>query len=367
MTSGVVPQMRLRKTPATGLLEWVRDFAGENEVTLLGDLALATVLVPAGITAALVDDLFRRDQCLHHVIVQHPDKPVLVDRSWFEAAITGRLGYGRLLHGRKPILAMVTEDTIVLAHDCTVEAAAAAVISRRTPGRATSSVVVAWPEGELAVAHVSTIFERLAQQYAHQSWHDPLTRLPNRRYLMEQIRIDAQSRAEGDENWHAVLYHLDLDGFKGVNDQFGHAAGDQVLAQFARRLRAVSRMDDLVVRLGGDEFAILTAAPLTVGQRDTFATRLVLEGAGPFVVEVRDDLGAVAEQAVTIGVSVGVAHRDGAQPGTPAPSMGVLLTQADNAMYRAKVCGRGRAEHCSPGTPTGRDATWTTQARRRTA
>jgi len=359
--------MRLLKTPATGILEWVRDFAGESEVTLLGDLALAALLVPADIKAARVDELFRDDQRLRCVVTRGPNGPVLVEREWFETAITGRLGYGRLLHAREPVLQMVAEDTIVLAHDCTVEAAASAVISRRSAGRASGAVVVAWPDGELGVAHVSTVFERLARQYAHQSWHDPLTRLPNRRYLMEQIRVEEETRASADADWHAALYHLDLDRFKDINDRFGHGAGDQVLAQFARRIRASSRMDDLVVRLGGDEFAILTVAPVTREPSCAFAARLVLDAAGPFAVEVQHHLGAAVEQVVTIGVSVGVAHRDGARPGARVTPLDLLLSEADTAMCLAKEQGRGRVEHYTSKMPTGVGSPETPRARRRSA
>ncbi len=349
---------------ASGTLGWVRDAVGENVTGMLGELALPAVLVAADTRAAQVDEVFRHDLRLHCVVVQGPDGPALVDRSWFEGVFAGRLGYGRLLHARKPILAILTEATLVLAHDVTVEEAAAAVIARRAPGRSANAVVVDLPDGSLGVAHVSTIFERLARQFAYQSWHDPLTLLPNRRYLMEQIRVLEQARHAGDGDWHAVLFYLDLDRFKDVNDQYGHGAGDQVLAQFAGRIKAASRAGDVVVRLGGDEFAILTDSPLSVAQSEAFAARLVLEAAAPFVVQLHDAFGAAVEQVVTVGASVGVAHSDGVQPTTLVTSLDVLLKQADIAMYRAKEHGRGRAEQYTPAMRAGLDTTETTQARR---
>ncbi|MGV8964893.1 MAG: EAL domain-containing protein [Cellulomonas sp.] len=353
-------------SPASGRgFGWARDIGRASVAGLLGEIAVPVAVVPREVNAARVDELFRSDPGLHCVVVQSAGGPVLVDRSWFEAAITGRLGYGRLLHARKSILGMITSDTLVLAHDTTVEDAASAVISRRAPGTGANAVVVTWPDGSLGVAHVSTIFERLARQYAYQSWHDPLTGLPNRRYLMEQIRVVGQSHDQVDQAWHAVLFYLDLDRFKDVNDQFGHGAGDQVLAQFADRIKSASRHDDVVVRLGGDEFAILTAAPLTVAQSEAFAARLVLEAASPFVVEITDGWGVAVEQVVTIGASVGVAHSSGVQPAVLVTSLDVLLKQADIAMYRAKEHGRGRAEQYHPEMRTGLEATETTQARRR--
>ena len=200
VTTGVVPKMRLLASPVTGVLRWVRDYAGENAVALLGDIAAPAVQVPADMKTAHVDELFRNDPQLHHVIVQSPTGPALLDRSWFESMITGRLGYGRLLHARRPILAIAPPETVVLAHDCTIEAAASAVISRRTSGRAALATVVTWPDGVLKVALISTIFERLARQYAYQSWHDPLTRLPNRGYFAsscEPSTLDRSAKSLG--------------------------------------------------------------------------------------------------------------------------------------------------------------------------
>jgi diguanylate cyclase (GGDEF)-like protein len=355
---------RLLAAPATSTLAWVRDVSGDGAGWLLGELALPAVIVPHGIKSGEVDELFRRDGAPHCVVVKSLAGPVLVDRAWFEAAITGPLGYGRLLFARRPVLEMVTRETLVLTYDVPVEEAAAGVISRRGAGTRGDAVVVTWPDGGLGVVPVSTIFERLAQQYAYQSWHDPLTKLPNRRYLMEQIRLLEQTRRSGDEAWHAVLFYLDLDRFKDVNDQYGHGAGDQVLAEFAQRIKSASRVDDVVVRLGGDEFAILCAGPLTVTQSEAFAARIVLEAAAPFVVEVHDRSGDITEQVVTIGASVGVAHANGART-VLVTSLDILVKQADIAMYRAKARGRGRAEHYEPAMRTGLDSAETVQARRR--
>jgi diguanylate cyclase (GGDEF)-like protein len=200
----------------------------------------------------------------------------------------------------------------------------------------------------VGVAHVPSIFERLARQYAYQAWHDPLTKLPNRQYLMDQIELREEPRTSAGGDWHEVFFYIDLDRFKDVNDHLGHAAGDQVLVQFADRLCACARPGDVVVRLGGDEFAILTADLLTVEQSTAFAEQLVREAASPFVVTVTDVLGAVTEQVVTIGASVGVARSDRSRPSLAVTSLEVLLKQADLAMYRAKEHGRGRAAQYEP-------------------
>ncbi|MEP7794598.1 EAL domain-containing protein [Sanguibacter sp. 25GB23B1] len=346
-------------------MEWVRDRAAGTTGGLLGDLSVAAVVVDATIRANELDELFRREEDLRCVVLRGPDGPVLVARSWFEMTMTGRLGYGRLLHARTPILEMILEPSLVMGHDSTVAAAASAVIARRSPGTAADAVVVEWEDGSLGVAFVSTVFERLARQYAHQSWHDPLTMLPNRRYLIEQIQSLELQRADAGTSWQAVLFYVDLDRFKDVNDQLGHGAGDQVLTQFASRLLSVSRVGDVVVRLGGDEFAILATSPLTVAQAGALASRLVLEAAAPFVVELADAAGAVTERTVTIGASVGVAHSDLSLPSVLVTSLEVLLKQADIAMYRAKEQGRGRSTLYDPQIRTGQETSEATTARRR--
>ena len=324
----------------------------------LSDVTVPAVLVSGESLTTEVDELFRRDGTLRCVVLQTADRPVLVDRAAFEVALTGRLGYGRLLHSRRAVVEMVTEETLVMPHDAPIAAAGAAVLARRSPGTVADAVVVRMPGGGLGVAHVSTIFERLAHDYAYQSLHDPLTHLPNRLYLMEQFH----QATDGD--WSGVLF-IDLDRFKDVNDELGHSAGDQVLAQFAGRLRSSCRGHDIVARLGGDEFAVLTAAPLSPTQTLALAERLVLEAAAPFTVTVTDSSGVVSEHLVTIGASVGVAHADRSQPHDRVSSLDVLLKHADIAMYRAKEHGRGRTSNYDPTMGAGREAATETQARRR--
>jgi diguanylate cyclase (GGDEF)-like protein len=163
---------------------------------------------------------------------------------------------------------------------------------------------------------------------------DPLTGLGNRAHFTARSRVAAQD---------ASVVLLDLDGFKGVNDTLGHAAGDRVLLEVADRLRAVCREDDLVARLGGDEFVVLLAsagadadaAPDAVAV--ALADRLVVALAQPFLV---------ADRLVSLGASVGLASaRDLAGEADPGDA---LLRDADMAMYAAKAAGKRRVQVFEP-------------------
>jgi diguanylate cyclase (GGDEF)-like protein/PAS domain S-box-containing protein len=310
------------------------DPAGPATEQTLGELSSPARLVPSSATMASVDALFRRDAALRWVVVEAPGAPQLVSRSWFELAMTGRLGYGRLLLHRRPVADSTPPATLRFAADCPVATVAAAVIARRSAGDALlDAVLVTRPDGRLSVAPVTAVFEQLAQRYAYQALHDPLTGLPNRLFLLERLR---QAHAAGTTG---VLISIDLDRFKDTNDHLGHAAGDDVLVEFAARLRTVARTGDLVVRLGGDEFAVLTDGPLSGAQSTALAERIVLTAAAPYVVTART--GSGGEHLVSLGASVGVAGASGAGRLTPD----ALLHRADLAVHRAKSLGRGRVAH----------------------
>jgi diguanylate cyclase (GGDEF)-like protein len=165
----------------------------------------------------------------------------------------------------------------------------------------------------------------LRQQVTHLTFHDGLTGLPNRAYVEERAR---EALEPSGERLAGVIF-LDLDGFTAVNDLIGHGAGDLVLAQAARRLRAIVPAQDTVSRWGGDEFAVLMENAAGAQEIIELAERLAgTIASGPFRVAERD-LGLTA--------SVGVALADGSAPG-------VVLRNADVAMARAKDSGGSRVE-----------------------
>lgn len=159
--------------------------------------------------------------------------------------------------------------------------------------------------------------------------HDALTGLPNR-VALESYLPHAQQHSQAHNNCLALFY-LDLDGFKPVNDQFGHAAGDQLLREVAVRLRSCLREGDLVARLGGDEFLMVLLVPNNeaLTQAQQVAERTLLALRAPI------DLG---DNQVQIGCSIG-----GALWPLDSSSMAETLELADQSLYRAKHAGKNCA------------------------
>ena len=161
----------------------------------------------------------------------------------------------------------------------------------------------------------------LEAKLRHQALHDALTGLPNRRLFHARVE-EALQRAVTDGSEPVVLF-IDLDGFKAINDDLGHAAGDELLVAFAERLRGNVRPEELPARLGGDEFAVL----LEAGGSDVaeeVAQRLVGAVKNPFSIHGR---------RLAVRLSIGIA------PSSTATGVEELLANADVAMYTAKAEG----------------------------
>ncbi len=162
------------------------------------------------------------------------------------------------------------------------------------------------------------------ERVSYQASHDPLTGLANRRRLSDVLAQHLDGRRGSDVNFAVLLF--DLDGFKDVNDRFGHEAGDRLLVEVAQRLRRASRDSDLLARLAGDEFVAVLHGVRSVAGAETAVRRHLDAMATPFT------LGAAQTQvSASIGLALPV-------PGdTPAS----LLRRADRAMYQAKSAGTG--------------------------
>ena len=232
----------------------------------------------------------------------------------------------------------------------------------------TASVLVVQREGRRREAQL----EQQGLDLLESSLRDPLTGLANRRGLdllleREMARFNASRAAKGAADL-LVICLIDLDGFKPINDRYGHAVGDQLLVEVGRRLcqglRTMApdlsadlaldlapgpaagrppgagtgrlalpgdRGVDQVARLGGDEFVCILAGCATVAQAERLAQRILQSLGQPFALE---------RHSLTLGASLGIAYADGSQ----APSALALLEAADHAMYSAKAQGKNHVQ-----------------------
>jgi diguanylate cyclase (GGDEF)-like protein/PAS domain S-box-containing protein len=182
--------------------------------------------------------------------------------------------------------------------------------------------------------------KRLESKLIHDALHDPLTGLANRVLLRDHLEraLARQVRSGGT----VAMLFVDLDDFKRINDSYGHAAGDQILAQVAGRLVGAVRADDVVGRQSGDEFAVLLGQIHNDDEAIASAERILGELRRPI------QLGA---RSIVVGGSIGIALTS--ERGAAAEE---LLTQADAAMYAAKASGKGRHAVYDPRMPV---RTWT--------
>jgi diguanylate cyclase (GGDEF)-like protein len=245
---------------------------------------------------------------------------------------------GTAVGSAEPLDAPADDDeheTALLTRELAVPGASSYTFSARVTGPADEvarrvealDLLVAQARVGLANAVLVHELERLKQTYQEQATRDQLTGLLNRRGLVltaEQIP------------GHLGVLFCDLDGFKGVNDTLGHAAGDELLEKVARRLEAAMRAESVLGRMGGDEFVVV-APGATDEDLAGLGRRIEIEIGKPFLLEAG---------MARIGVSIGAAH---AKPGER--DLDSLLGQADALMYevkRSRKSGRSREQVQAP-------------------
>lgn len=176
----------------------------------------------------------------------------------------------------------------------------------------------------VCVASDVTQFRESQRRVEHMAYYDPLTNLPNRTLLADRLR-QAIAQADRRQGILAVCY-LDLDGFKPVNDTWGHEVGDKLLVEVARRLQGCVRSGDTVSRLGGDEFVVLIGDASDPREIDQAVRRILATVAAPFHI-------GHATATLTASLGATIYPHDGEDPDT-------LVRHADQAMYSAKQAGK---------------------------
>jgi diguanylate cyclase (GGDEF)-like protein len=193
--------------------------------------------------------------------------------------------------------------------------------------------------------------EQAHRMLMHRSRHDDLTGLPNRAFLLERLReaIERQQARPADSTGGFGLMFLDLDGFKSINDNYGHQAGDVVLIDVARRLAGAVRTDDLVGRMAGDEFVLLCGEPSDEASLRRLADRVRATVEAPMPVEFG---------VVTPRVSIGVIVVDHALASAD-DAVSTILRAVDARMYVSKRAARkaaaATADRRDRGRPRARD------------
>ncbi|GAB1641952.1 diguanylate cyclase domain-containing protein [Krasilnikovia sp. MM14-A1259] len=180
--------------------------------------------------------------------------------------------------------------------------------------------------GLLTIKRLLRNLDEQQERLRHAAHHDPLTLLPNRT-AFHTGAVEALAAAGPDVHTGVLL--LDLDGFKPINDGFGHAAGDAVLVAVGQRLRGGLRGHDTSARLGGDEFAVVLPGLDDPAEAEAIAARLLARIVAPV---------PIAGAQVQVGVSIGITTARG-----PGHDVDRLLREADHALYAAKAAGKGVA------------------------
>ena len=318
-----IAALRPLSTTFAGLMDGITgDTAGmainwidpEGEVHLFGNLA--------PLLGGVTDD-GRRDT--------DPTTP------WFEAATLGAAALRKRLEDFRPEVADAAREAGYVA--CCVSPVA-------DPATGQALLYVNWVRHRSHLAYMRQTFDDVladvlqvalvraedARQLRYAAHHDQLTGLANRRAFFDTLTT---AIAQGPVS---ILY-LDLDGFKRVNDRFGHDAGDRVLVAVAERLRSTAPVEALVGRLGGDEFGIVVPGDHgAVAER--LAVRIVDSLGRPFALERYGE--------IAVGVSVGFSVTDGAAPAEPA----ALVRAADEALRDAKGDGKGTWVRAATRGPT---------------
>ncbi len=196
-----------------------------------------------------------------------------------------------------------------------------------------------------------SMVKKAQEQVNHLAYHDPLTNLPNR--ILFNDRLEHSIQFSRRTNKQMALLFIDLDGFKNINDTYGHAAGDCVLQEVARRLINSVREVDTVARLSGDEFTIILEGINEQQNVVNIVERILADISSPFVFGQHKGL-------ISASIGISMFPDDGMDAAT-------LLNQADNAMYQSKKSGGRRYSFYLEGMMSGHNTHFTQEDIRKKA
>jgi diguanylate cyclase (GGDEF)-like protein len=169
------------------------------------------------------------------------------------------------------------------------------------------------------------------EKIAHLANHDQLTGLANRRLLGEIMNQQIRHAKRGNDQF--AVFFIDLDGFKAINDRYGHEKGDKVLVDCAGRIRSSLRESDFVARVGGDEFVVLTFGECDKTSLSEVAIKILRKVNQPLVIQEAQGKHQRKTEHISASIGIAIFPQDG-------KSLSPLLNKADKAMYRVKSAGK---------------------------
>lgn len=177
----------------------------------------------------------------------------------------------------------------------------------------------------IAVSSDISFLKKDINKKLHLAFYDPLTTLPNRNLYFDRVNYVVDS-IKDDKKKSAVIFYMDLDKFKQVNDTYGHCVGDKLLKNVGERLTSMVRSGDIIARIGGDEFSVIITSTSDKDSVVNFAKRILKVIEEPFHID---------DHLISISISIGISFYP-----NDTNDVETLLTYADRAMYDAKKSGK---------------------------
>ncbi len=311
-------------------------FEQTEEIDVTVELLIKSVTSVHESTSCIkVLELFHADKKLYALpVVNDKDRPVgIIVRQELTEFFSKQ--YVKELKGKKPVSTLMDDDPIIVDRNTGIEDVARIILDAGMAHMVNGFIIIK----DKKYFGMGNGYDLLDEMTSRKQKHlfglahfDQLTGLPNRTLLLD--RLNQAISVSGRASRAISLLFIDLDGFKPVNDRYGHATGDRLLKEVAERLIACLREGDTVARIGGDEFVVILPES-NLDRAITVANRIL------GTLRVPYELGR--KTISSISASIGIAEYQ-----THASDLNTLLTAAGNAMYVAKKSGKDRFAVFSP-------------------